>query len=210
MSRIKPFFMKNILLLLLLLVVISCTNQSSQKENSTVYPKTTNQNCEREFLREWRKETLHIDEIKINDISFSEYTITIDTLIHLLGQPDKIYDNNASIDMGLNCFVEENTNYWVYGNTVFEEYQGKCILRHLDFNSTKKIQLQSPNLTFEKNLQLKEVITFFPKSFKRVQVSGNMWTGTMQIYGSPSGDMGRWLLKFHGERLEKMTYLCPY
>jgi hypothetical protein len=159
--------------------------------------------CKLFFVNKWSEEVLQPDKMYINGKKL--YTLTTDSILQIMGKPDTIYYDNRILGARIYDF-EKKLDYWFYGKTIFSvNEENECWIVNLDFNSTNVV-VKTPFINLKKDVTLKEIIDVFPYSSSRIKISGNLWSGSIEIHATWNGSHSRWLLNFTKQKLQSIMF----
>jgi hypothetical protein len=156
-------------------------------------------------VRKWRKEVLDRNSVLIN--GRIPLVASKNDILNLLGEPDQRIVINY-YDATLAYLIKDTTSIikrWTYGRTIFEEIEDKLILTTLHFESTP-LELVFPQITLKADMDMRKLCPLFPESCKLIELSGNAWSGHLELMTSKNeGDPRKWFLMFRTERLVKVV-----
>lgn len=156
-------------------------------------------------VRKWRKEVLDRNSVLIN--GRIPLVASKNDILNLLGEPDQRIVINY-YDATLAYLIKDTTSIikrWTYGRTIFEEIEDKLILTTLHFESTP-FELVFPQITLKADMDMRKLCPLFPESCKLIELSGNAWSGHVELMTSKNeGDPRKWFLMFRTERLVKVV-----
>lgn len=191
----------------LLLFLAACRHENEGlPEKSPNYYENLN-------VRAWQKEVLPIDSVRISG-QFPILT-TRYSLINFLGKPDKIFASNILVNSNLDLVRghNENSEYLVFGNTVFEVKNDKAILHSFSFDNDNT-WISIPGLVLNNRTRPKDVQTIYPESGRLlIGNMGNIWSGYMMVNEGPPYSIHKlWVFTFELEKLKtlKLTNYSPF
>jgi len=182
-----------------LIFIGSCRKKEvlQNKNNNNTHSATLN-------IDDWRREILDVDSVLINGAI--PIITTKENIFKILGPPKnrtKISSNSGFLPYLKTDSLSKAYRIY-YGETFFDEIENVAILNTLDFRSTN-VQLVHPLITLKGGLTVIELSKIFPESCKLITLSGNSWSGHIELHTSNKGlDPRRWFLIFQNEQLVKI------
>jgi hypothetical protein len=156
-------------------------------------------------IKKWQAEILDIDSIFIDGTT--SVMLNVSELVAKFGPPRQTLriDRKAGFLPYMTRDTAEDKAFSLFfGDTVFDRIGDSVIVNVIDFRSTN-VSMAHPKLSLRRGLHVKEVCDVFPESCKLVVMSGNTWSGHIELRASEKGlDPRRWFLVFQNEELIKL------
>lgn len=158
-------------------------------------------------VKKWQKEILYIDSVLID--GYLPVQTNKASILKKFGLPNRTIQVAERFDF-MPC-AAKNTQFirLFYGRTIFDLIESHAIVRAIDFSSTD-IKLIHKGTVLSKGTNIRNIVNVFPESCKLIVMSGNAWSGYIELKASDKSlDPRRWILIFQNEELVKIM-LCQF
>jgi len=179
----------------IILIFLFCSCEQKEKILKQQTKKTTPSRCVDIDL--WSKEVLNIDSVLLNgDIKIINSKTKI---LEYFGTPIDIITSKSSGFLSNILKKKKNSESYimVYKNIIFEGVDNTVILKKIILG---KNHLETPNIIFKKDLNIRNVCMYYPESCKLTIPGGNAWSGHIELLVYRQ-DYFRWFLTFKSEKL---------